>query len=185
MRPTAPLESADSPGPAVHALKDRDPAAWQMFFEREMPGIFRYARGRLGDSARAEDATAEVFESAWRSAEAFQDRGLPARAWLYGIARNVVANHRRWLFRQPPQLTLEAFDAARDEPGLSPDRIDLVRAIAELEPAHAEVITLRFIHDLSLEETAATLGITTDAVKGRQARALQALRSSMRGETTG
>lgn len=168
--------------PATSALRDRDPWAWHALFEREMPAIFRYARLRLGDPGRAEDATAEVFEQAWRSAETFEDRGLPARAWLFGIARNVVASHRRWLFRQPPQVALEAFDGTTTEPGLSSECLDLARAISRLEPAHAEVITLRFIHDLSLEETAGTLGISTDAVKGRQARALQALRAQLTGD---
>jgi RNA polymerase sigma-70 factor (ECF subfamily) len=165
--------------PAISALRDRDPWAWRALFEREMPAIFRYARLRLGDADRAEEATAEVFEHAWRSADAFEDRGLPARAWLFGIARNVVASHRRWVFRQPPQLTLEGFDGGQADGGLSTDRMDLARAIAALEPAHAEVITLRFIHDLSLEDTAGTLGLTVDAVKGRQARALVALRAQL------
>jgi len=146
-----------------------------------MPAIYRYCRSRLGDPQRAEDATAEVFEQAWRSSHAFEDRGLPVRAWLFGIARNVVGSHRRWLFRQPPQVAIEAFDGTRDEPALSPERLDLARAISLLEPAHAEVITLRFIHDLSLEETAGALEVSIDAVKGRQARALAALREMLKG----
>lgn len=172
----APTPAAEvTPG----ALRDRDPGAWRALFEAEMPAIFRYARLRLGDPDRAEDATAEVFERAWRSADSFEDRGLPARAWLFGIARNVVGSHRRWLLRQPPHMTLEAFDAPGTDRALSPERLDLAEAIASLEPAHGEVITLRFIHDLSLEQTAATLDITVDAVKGRQARALAALRDRL------
>ncbi len=165
--------------PASNALRDRDPNAWRALFEAEMPAIFRYARLRLGDPDRAEDATAEVFERAWRSAESFEDRGLPPRAWLFGIARNVVGSHRRWLVRQPPHVALEAFDAPGTDQALSPERLDLAEAIASLERAPAEVITLRFIHDLSLEQTAATLEITVDAVKGRQARALVALRDRL------
>jgi RNA polymerase sigma-70 factor (ECF subfamily) len=168
--------------PSAGALRDRDPWAWRALFEREMPAIFRYARLRLGDVHRAEDATAEVFEQAWRSVDSFEERGLPARAWLFGIARNVVGSHRRWLFKQPPQATLEAFDVPDGRGGLSTDRLDLARAIAELEPTHAEVVILRFIHDLSLEATASTLGITVDAVKGRQARALLVLRERIGGD---
>jgi len=144
-----------------------------------MPAIFRYARLRLGNADRAEDATAEVFEQAWRSVGSFEDRGLPPRAWLFGIARNVVGSHRRWLFRQPPQVALEAFDGPGGDSGLSAERLDLAQAIADLEPPHAEVISLRFLNGLSLEETAATLGISIDAVKGRQARALLALRARL------
>lgn len=165
-----------SPGAEINALRNRDEDAWRGLFEREMGAIYRYARGRLGDGSRAEDATAEVFEQAWQNADSLVDRGLPPRAWLFGIARNVVGTHwRRW-FRQPPQLSLDAFAGPASDGAIDHDSMDLARAIARLEPAHSEVITLRFVHGLSLQETAATLDVTVDAIKGRQARALAALR---------
>jgi RNA polymerase sigma-70 factor (ECF subfamily) len=120
-----------------------------------------------------------VFEHAWRSAGKLEDHGLPGRAWLFGIARNVVNSHRRWRLRQPPQVTLDGFEEAGPTTTLSLERLDLVRAIASLNRAHAEVITLRFVHDLSLQETASVLGTSVDAIKGRQARALAALRSEL------
>ena len=144
-----------------------------------MRAIYRYAYGRLGDVGRAEDATADVFESAWRSAASFTDRGVPPRAWLFGIARHVVGTHwRRW-FRQPPQISLGGFEVAASDGVVDHDSLDLARAIARLDPAHAEVITLRFLHGLSLEESAAALNVTIDAIKGRQARALVALRDQV------
>jgi RNA polymerase sigma-70 factor (ECF subfamily) len=177
------MEVARAPGapPAVqvHAIRERDPGAWHALFDREMPAIYRYALSRLGDAGRAEDATSEVFEQAWRHAATFEDRGLPVRAWLFGIARNVVGSHRRSWFRRAPQLAIEAFDGAGDDAALSPERLDLARAVAALEPAHAEVISLRFVHGLSLQEAADVIGATVDAVKGRQARALAALRERM------
>jgi len=175
-------DAATSPGADrafVRALRERDPDAWRELFEREMPGIYRYALSRLGDAGKAEDAAGDVFEQAYRNAESFQDRGLPPRAWLFGIARNVVGSHRRSWFRRPPQFAIEAFDGGGEDPGLSPDRLDLARALAELEPTHGEVISLRFLHGLSLQETAEVIGASTDAVKGRQARALVALRARM------
>ena len=76
---------------------------------------------------------------------------LPARAQAYAFRIGVLDIRRR------------------------PD-MDLARAIARLDPAHSEVITLRFVHGLSLQETASALDVTVDAIKGRQARALAALR---------
>jgi RNA polymerase sigma-70 factor (ECF subfamily) len=170
---------AESGGGEIKALRNRDPDAWRQLFEHEMRPIYRYAFGRLGDVGRAEDATAEVFENAWQHVESFTDRGLPPRAWLFGIARNVVGTHwRRW-FRQPPQLSLGAFDAPSKDGVVDYDNLDLSRAISQLEPSHAEVINLRFLHDLSLQEAAAALNVTVDAVKGRQARALSALRDRL------
>jgi len=59
--------------------------------------------------------------------------------------------------------------------------MDLARAVASLAPGHGEVINLRFIHGLSLQETAEVLGTTVDGVKGRQARALAELRQHLVG----
>lgn len=174
--PAPPAPGHWSTSREINALRNRDQEAWRLLFEREMRAIYRYARGRLGDESRAEDATAEVFEHAWQNAESFIDRGLPPRAWLFGIARNVVGTHwRRW-FRQPPQLSLDAFDGPASDGAIDHDSMDLARAITRLEPAHSEVITLRFVHGLSLQEAAAALDVTVDAIKGRQARALAALR---------
>lgn len=183
LRQRVPANEPGTPAPAqggfIRAIRERDPDAWRDLFDREMPAIYRYALSRLGDAARAEDAASEVFEQAFRNAESFHDRGLPPRAWLFGIARHVVGSHRRAWFRRPPQLAIEVFDGGGEDHGLSPDRLDLARAIAELEPAHCEVISLRFIHGLSLQEAAEVIGASTDAVKGRQARALAALRERL------
>jgi RNA polymerase sigma-70 factor, ECF subfamily len=161
------------------ALRNHDPEAWHDFFEAEHAAIYRYALSRLADAQDAEEVTSEAFAEAWENAASFEDIGLPARAWLFGIARNLVNRRRRRLFQRPPTLALEAFDCPADEPAMAPDLIDLARAIAALEKAHAEVITLRFIHDLSLQETAAAMGTTVDVVKGRQARALVRLRKQL------
>ena len=157
------------------ALQERDPDAWSSLFEAEMPAIFRYVRSRMGDPETAEDITGEVFEEAWRHAGTYEDRGLPPRAWLFGIARNVVASHRRRWFRRPPHLSLEAYDRPVEDQ-LSAEMLDLLRAVEQLPGSQAEVVTLRFVHGLNLEETAAALNTTVDAVKARQARALTRLR---------
>jgi RNA polymerase sigma-70 factor (ECF subfamily) len=162
--------------PQVHSLRQRDPETWRVFVSSEAPAIYRYVFGRLGHAADAEDVTSEVMEEAWRHAPKLEDRGLPARAWLFGIAANVVNRHRRRRFQRPPALSIEAFDGAGGDPGGRAQMLDLVREIAALDRGYAEVITLRFVHDLSLQETAVALGTTVDSVKGRQARALAKLR---------
>jgi RNA polymerase sigma-70 factor (ECF subfamily) len=164
------------PAGLIGLLRKRDPEAWNDLFLVEHPAIYRYALSRLGDPAEAEDATSHVFTEAWEHAEALEDQGLPARAWLFGIARNVVNSRRRRWLQRPPALTLEAFDQPTHDLSTSPEMLDLAGAITALDHAHSEVITLRFIHGLSLQETAVALGTSVDAIKGRQARALAQLR---------
>ena len=165
-------------GTEYNALRDRDHESWNVLFDQEAPAIYRYALSRLGDAGLAEEATSDVFEAAWKGAESYTDRGLPARAWLFGIARHVVASQQRRWRRRAPQISIDAYvESGQSE---SPDdRLDLVRAIAALTAAHAEVINLRFLQGLSLAETAQVLNITIDAVKGRQLRALEALRREL------
>ncbi len=167
------------PSSEVDALRRRDPDAWHDFFVREMPAIYRYAVSRLGNGGEAEDVASQVFEEAWEHASALKDHGLPARAWLFGIARNVVNTHRRRWIRRPPAVALEGFDGGGTDPGLDAELLDLARSIAMLDRNHAEVISLRFIHGLSLLETAEVLETSVDGVKGRQARALTELRKRM------
>lgn len=167
--------------PFPERLRQRDPGAWNELFTREMPAIYRYARSRLADPHDAEDATSHVFEEAWEHASAFEDQGLPPRAWLFGIARNIVGTHRRRWLRRPPMLDLEAYDQPVHDRALSPDEMDLASAIARLDHGHAEVITMRFVHGLSLQETAEALGTSVDGIKGRQARALGALKKLLEG----
>lgn len=166
--------------PGIEALRRRDPGSWRALFARETASIYRYVFARLGDPEDAEDVTSEVFEEAWRHIESLEDRQLPPRAWLFGLARNIVARRRRKLFRQPPVLAIEAFDGSGGDPGADAEILDLVRAVAELSQSHGEVITLRFIHGLSLQETAVALRTTVDSIKGRQARALGELRKRLR-----
>lgn len=163
-------------GGEIAQLREREPSAWNALFEREMPAIYSYALSRTGKPGDAEDLAAQVFELAWRNAAALVDRGLPARAWLFGIARNVVAEHRRGLFRRPPALDLGAFEGADEGTEIDTDQLALAEAIARLRRADAEVVTLRFLHGLSIQETAEVMRSSLDAVKARQSRALRKLR---------
>ncbi|MCK9518127.1 MAG: sigma-70 family RNA polymerase sigma factor [Dehalococcoidia bacterium] len=163
----------------IERLRARDPQTWSLLFEREVAAIYRYALSGLGRPEDAEDVTSAVFAAAWEGADRLRDHGLPARAWLFGIARNIIGTHRRWLLRRPPVLALEAFDQPESDRGLSPELLDLAQALQRLNRGQAEVVSLRFIHGLSLEETASVLETSVEGVKGRQARALAALRETL------
>ncbi len=169
----------------IAGLRDPDRARATRSFARvaEAYGAPLYKHVRLKwrrSPEDAEDLTAVVFEEAWKHASSLRDQGLPARAWLFGIARHVVGTHHRRLFRRAPIVSLDAFvDIAAD---VEPDsRLDLARALTRLKPALAEVVVMRFVHDLSLKETATALNTTIDAVKRKQARGIEELRGLMAG----
>jgi RNA polymerase sigma-70 factor (ECF subfamily) len=164
----------------VDFLRSGDPESWRILFEEESPAIHRYVFSRLGSNEDAEDVTNQVFEQAWRSIPRYRDEGLPLRAWLFGIARNLAGNHRRRFMARNAAFSVDALEIEDDTPGRA-EALDLAQAIAALEPSQAETISLRYIHGLSLAETAAVLGTTVDGVKGRQQRALANLKQRLSG----
>ncbi len=177
-----PHASPPPAGPTIDALRRRDEGAWTALFEREARPLLRYAYSRLGRWPDAEDAVSRVFQEAWQHIDSLEDRGLPPRAWLFGIARHVVGTMRRGLARRPPIVSLDAVTAST--PGPDGLQIELARALQRLPAKDAEVLTLRFLHGLSLAETALAMDTTVDAVKARQARALRRLRSELEGNLT-
>jgi RNA polymerase sigma-70 factor (ECF subfamily) len=168
------------PAPAhLDSLRQGEPESWRLLFDEESPGIYRYAYSRLGQPEDAEDVTNQVFEEAWRSIGRYRETGLPLRAWLFGIARNLASSHRRRFMSRNAQISVDGLQVEGQSDVAQAEAIDLVKALTTLEAGQAETISLRFIHDLSLAETAAVLGVTVDAVKGRQQRALAALKQRL------
>jgi len=142
----------------VESLQRGDHESWRLLFEEESPAIHRYVYSRLGNSEDAEDVTNHVFEEAWRSIGRYRDEGLPLRAWLFGVARNLAGSHRRRFMSRNAQVSVDALQI-EGQPDVAPtEMIDLVDAIASLDASQAETITLRYIHRLSLAETAAGAG---------------------------
>jgi RNA polymerase sigma factor (sigma-70 family) len=85
----------DAPDETLLALARRQPAAFGCFYRRHEDRVLSYFLARVGDPEVAADLTAETFASALASAHRFRARREPALAWLFGIARNVLAISRR------------------------------------------------------------------------------------------
>jgi DNA-directed RNA polymerase specialized sigma24 family protein len=72
-----------------------DPAAFGAFYCRHETAIVRYFLARAGDAEVAADLTAETFAAALAGAHRYRARKGEPAAWLFGIARNVLAMSRR------------------------------------------------------------------------------------------
>lgn len=163
----------------LDSLRGGDHDAWTSLFEAESTSIYRYALSRLGRPEDAEEVTSQTFEAAWKGISRYRDEGLPLRAWLFGIARKLAGKHRRRFMARNSQVSLDALEAEASTPTFDPRLADLAAALESLEPRYAEVISLRFLHGLSIRETAAVLKASEDGIKGRQRRALEALRQRL------
>lgn len=135
--------------------------------------IFRVVRAQLGDGA--DDAVAETFVRAWSSLHRYREMGVPFVGWLYGIARNVVADEFRRRRRVEPtdRLPEEMIGSTVD------DDLSLAAAMARLSDEQRKVVELKFLVGLTNAEVASVLGISPGAVNSKQWRALGILRRAL------
>jgi DNA-directed RNA polymerase specialized sigma24 family protein len=155
-----------------------DREAFAALYARHADAVYRYALRRAPSPADAEDVLAETFSVAWRRiADVPVGQELP---WLYGVARRVLANHRRSAGRlerlrsrlQAEPAPLVPLVPGGDVPGDDPD---VLAALAALSEADQEILRLSLWEGLTTAELAAALGISENAVYIRLHRARQRL----------
>jgi RNA polymerase sigma-70 factor (ECF subfamily) len=150
-------------------------------FWRHGPAVHSYLSRRAGRQ-QADDLLEEVWVRAFRSRDCYDDR-LPALAWLYGIARNVLLGHFR------SQRSIAAADTGRGQPDepdpwdAVDDRLDarrtvsgLAEALAALSDEDREVLLLVAWEQLAAAEVAVVLDIPPGTARSRLHRARVQLR---------
>jgi RNA polymerase sigma factor (sigma-70 family) len=157
-----------------------DPAAFEAFYRTHVDAVERFVVRRVSDPHRAADLTAEVFLAAIESADGYRPaRGKPV-AWLYGVARNVLAADRRRHGREivaaqrfNGRRLLDADDIARLE-----ERIDaeaqageLYLAMDRLSDGERAVLELVSIDGLTVQDAARALGVRPVTARVRLHRA--------------
>jgi len=156
--------------------------------------LFRIARASLRSEAEAEDALQETYLAAYRAIGGFRGEASLA-TWLSRLVLNECLGRRRRQARRDNIVPIESAGEdwrletpSMDTPDLpSPDEA-LVRAelrelierrLDELPETFRVVFVLRGVEELSVEETAACLGIPEATVRTRHFRARSLLRESL------
>ncbi len=177
--------NAEAQRAAQEALARRaaagEEAAWGELFEAHYTAIFGFVRYRLRNPEEAEDIASQVFEVAYCRADKFDYRGVPIGAWLMGIARNLVRDQIKKRMRRGYEQEIgESVTPVQPDETTSVDlRQDIEAAMTHLTDDQQEVLSLRFLLDKSVAETAALMERSEDAVKNLQRRALAAMRRAM------
>ncbi len=160
------------------------PEEFDAFYRDNLPFVRRYVARRLEDPCDVADVTADIFLRVIRSAASYRAQFGPPRAWLTGIARNAVAEHRRVSAQHGAALTRFAGRRWLDED--STDRIvqrvsaeadarALLGLIAELPVSLRAVVELVAVDGLAVAEAAAVLEISAGAARVRYHRARRLL----------
>lgn len=162
----------------VSRAPDRE-LTFRSLYEAIYPDLLRFVQRRVpADSA--EDVVAEAFLVVWRRLEELPSRHDDARAWIFGITRNLLLNtdrseqRRHALGVRLAEATATPFTPAETETVLN--RVDLGRAWRRLSATHQEAIALAAFEALTAPQAATVLGISPVAFRLRLSRARRALR---------
>lgn len=142
--------------------------------------LFRYVSSLLNDRSLTEDVLQEVFIRIYRKLRWLKEPDA-FRAWAYQIATREVfrylkrERHWREQLRDEDKLNLIPAESRNDD---FPNQLlqQLPSLIANLPPRSRAVIVLRYLHEMSLAETAVVLGIPVGTVKSRMSYGLEIMR---------
>jgi RNA polymerase sigma-70 factor (ECF subfamily) len=153
-------------------------AAFRHLYSTHFDAVLGYALRRTDRPEDAADVTAETFVVAWRRMRHVPD-GDSTRPWLYGVARRVLANHRRGESRRAAlgtRLRSQLDAAMRDIAEEVVHRADVTAAMARLSGRDEEVLQLHLWEGLESREIGEVLGLPATVVRPRLSRAKARLR---------
>src|SRR3954471_18129567 len=152
-------------------------SAFREFYNREAPGLIRYATGLVGCREEARDLAQESFFRLWKNREQLEPSTEPARL-LYTILRNLARDRlRHQAVEQRPHPHLELTDVVPAGPlvaedGEDPDEVQVLvqQALESLSPRQREIILLRWRRHLTYEQIGIELGIAPSTVSAHMQR---------------
>ena len=158
-----------------------DSAGLRDLADRHGAGLLAYLTGVVGDPRLAEELVQDTLLGAWRGAAGFVG-GSTVRTWLFAIARRRTGEVLR---RRSPLIDLDAdndlVEIADVRPGpesvavASARLTDIAAGLRGLSASHREVILLTCVHELSMAEASAVIGVPIGTVKSRLSNARRAL----------
>lgn len=167
-----------------------DDSVFDRLYEQYHNDVFKFLIYLTRDRDQAEDLMHEVYVRVLRAYAGFEGKSSE-KTWLFSIAKNVAIDH----FRKNSVRRKHAYDKFDWEiselvsTNKSPEEFsvikeemkELLEALDTCTGDQKMVIHMRFIHDLSIAESADILGWTEAKVKTTQHRAIIALRNKLSG----
>ncbi|HTL86987.1 MAG TPA: RNA polymerase sigma factor [Acidimicrobiia bacterium] len=159
------------------------PSAWDHLFRTYSPGVAGYLRMR--GARDVDDLTSEVFLAVFRNIETFTGTEANFRSWIFVIAHRRLQDERRRRIRRPADTAAATPVEAEYLPSGRDVETDALRALAtervegickQLAPDQGDVLLLRIVGDLTIDQVAEVLGKTPGAVKQLQRRGFEAVR---------
>jgi RNA polymerase sigma-70 factor (ECF subfamily) len=165
-----------------------DPDIFEAFYREHVEELQRFIARRVDERERAADLTAEIFLAAIESAGGYRPGSGTPRAWLYGIARLVIANDTRRRGAERARegrwragALLDSDDAARIDARIdaAARARDLHAAMSRLPESERIVLELVALDELTVAEAAAIAGLRPVTARVRLHRARRKLRAEL------
>jgi RNA polymerase sigma-70 factor, ECF subfamily len=165
-------------------LKNKDQVAFEEFYDKNIDDIYRFIYFKIGKKEEAADLSSLVFLKTWEylQKEEISKKGS-LRALVYKIARNVIIDHYRK--GRPDSISLDDENNRIDLPGeidieaeisVKTEHESLMIRIMELKNEYREILIMRFVNELSLEEIADITGKKKINVRVTLHRAIKTLK---------
>lgn len=166
---------------ALLAAQRGDPAGFRSVYENLAPSVLGYLTGKGVDDPEA--VTQDVFVALFGSLTTVDGGHAALRTLTFSIAHARVVDHIRRTVRAPetieydPDWDPRTSVSAETEALNSLEHSDIVLLLNQLNDDQREVLLLRIVADLSIEQVATIMNRSVGATKQLQRRALNALRS--------
>lgn len=170
--------------------KNKDPEAFSKVYDLYTDRIYRFVFFKVNSKEEAQDLTSEVFLKTWQCIIAGKDI-TNLNAYIYRVARNLVIDHYRKASKKEVSFDALAggLDSLDQEESLKVEQIKQLEDKMQMEKIedklrglkdeYREVIILRYVDDLSINEIADIVEKKKGAVRVILFRALNALRELM------
>lgn len=170
-------------------LKKRESQAFSDLYDKYSSDLFRFISYKVAREEEAQDLTSLVFLKAWQHIDKHSlGETKTLRALIYKIARNAIIDHYREgrdkiesldNEDKPIQIVNEDLDLEKEvDEQISLDKIH--KHLHNLKEEYREVIVLRYINELEIEEISVVTGKSKGSIRVTLHRALQALKDRLK-----
>ncbi|MFA5762365.1 MAG: sigma-70 family RNA polymerase sigma factor [Bacilli bacterium] len=170
------------PRELIIRAKEGDSQAFAMLYNEYYTPVFRYLYGRLRDKDQANDLAQTVFLKVYEALGRVEANDTPLK-YFFTVARNSLIDY----WRKKKSVRLDDNEELRQNiPDPRATQIEMVEsmeisaqvrgALDRLELDDQEIITLKYFNGFSAREISEQIGISEEAVRQRQCRALKLLK---------
>lgn len=157
-------------------------------YDQYVTKIYRFIYLKVSSQEIAEDLSSEVFMRTWETYRSESSKIENVQAYLYQVARNIVADHyrARKIKIVSVEETVDIVDSAtslQDQAVLNLEMDRIKNALATMQDDYQNLIIWRYLDELSVPEIVQITGRSEDSVRVGIHRALQALRGKIAADS--